>query len=348
VTLSDGVVHPNELGSTITTALGPFPKAHGGKDQWTTRALTEILWKNDVPIFSVLWLGEPDLTEHETAPGSPAALRAVRASDDNLAAVLAALDRHHVRPNTDVIVVSDHGFSTIARQIKLPQILADAGFNVVTEFKSEPQPGEILAVGGGGSVLFYVVQHDPAVIHRLVEFLQRTDFAGVILTREGMDGTFSFAQAKIDTPDAPDVVLAFRWSDQPNQFGVPGMIDADWQRVAGKGTHATLSPFDMHNTLIAAGLDFRHGQVDDLPSGNVDVAPTILQILRIAPPHPMDGRVLSEALANADQHTLKVDIDTVQADRQFPTGRWHQSLRTSRIGDTLYLDEGNGAFEKAK
>jgi arylsulfatase A-like enzyme len=347
VTLSDGAVWPNELGSTITAALGPFPKAHSEKDQWTTKALTEILWKNDVPVFSVLWLGEPDLTEHETAPGSPAALRAIRESDDNLAAMLEALDRHRLRPNTDVIVVSDHGFSTIARQIKLPQILAHAGFDAATEFQSEPRPGQILVVGGGGSVLFYVVQHDPAVIRRLVEFLQRTDFAGVIFTRERLDGTFSLAEAKIDSRDAPDVIMSFRWMDQPNQFGIPGMIDADWQRAAGKGTHATLSRFDMHNTLIAAGPDFRHGQADDLPTGNVDVAPTILQILRVPTPHPMDGRVLSEALVNADQHPLKVDTDTIKADRQFPTGRWHQTLRISRVANTLYLDEGNGAFEKA-
>src|SRR2546430_5421872 len=29
----------------------------------------------------------------------------------------------------------------------------------------------------------------------------------------------------------------FRWNDSKNQFGVPGMIEADWQRGAGKGTH---------------------------------------------------------------------------------------------------------------
>ena len=77
------------------------------------------------------------------------------------------------------------------------------------------------------------------------------------------------------------------------------MIDADWQRAAGKGTHATLSRFDMHNTLIAAGPDFKRGETDDLPSGNVDLAPTILQILGIKPPQKMDGRILSEAMTAA-------------------------------------------------
>ena len=74
------------------------------------------------------------------------------------------------------------------------------------------------------------------------------------------------------------------------------MIDADWQRKAGEGTHATLSRFDMHNTLIAAGPDFRRGEIVDLPSGNVDLAPTILRILGITSPQQIDGRILSEAM----------------------------------------------------
>jgi arylsulfatase A-like enzyme len=93
--------------------------------------------------------------------------------------------------------------------------------------------------------------------------------------------------------------MAFRWDASKNQFDVPGMIDADWQRAAGKGTHATLSRFDMHNTLIAAGPDFKRGEANDLASGNVDLAPTILQILGVKPPQKMDGRILSEAMTVA-------------------------------------------------
>ena len=155
-----------------------------------------------------------------------------------------------------------------------------------------------MVVGNGGSVLFYVVGHDATVTRRLVEFLQQSDFAGVIFTKQGLPGTFHLNDAKIDNPHAPDVVMAFRWNDSKNQFGTPGMIDADWQREAGKGTHATLSRFDMHNTLVAAGPDFRRGQTDDLPTGNVDLSPTILYILGIKPPQEMDGRVLSEAMVN--------------------------------------------------
>jgi len=344
VTLSAGMTWPSEILGKVAVALGSFPKSHSEQDNWTTKALTDLLWKDGVPAFSLLWLGEPDLTQHETAPGAAAALRAIKSSDDNLAAVLSALERQHARGATDVFVVSDHGFSTIEREIELPKILADAGFDVVKEFKSEPQPGQIMIVGGGGSVLFYVIQHDPAVTQRLVEFLQRSDFAGVIFTKKEFEGTFTLDQGEIDTPDAPDAVLSFRWNENKNQFGIAGMIDADWQRAAGKGTHAPLSRFDMHNMLIAAGPDFRRGQADDLPSGNVDLAPTILTILGIAVPHPVDGRILSEAMAATDLQPLKPETETLEATKSFSSGIWRQALHISRVGPTIYLDEGNGVF----
>jgi hypothetical protein len=189
--------------------------------------------------------------------------------------------------------------------------------------------------------------------------LQQSDFAGVIFTKQPKEGTFALEQANIQSDRAPDVVMAFRWDDSKNQFGLPGMIDADWQRAAGKGTHATLSRFDMHNTLIAAGPDFKRGETNDLASGNVDLAPTILQILGIKPPKQLDGRILLEVMVNGGQGSAsrngglqsaepapprKPETKTIEATKHFRSGTWRQSLQISQIGSTIYLDEGNGAF----
>jgi arylsulfatase A-like enzyme len=103
----------------------------------------------------------------------------------------------------------------------------------------------------------------------------------------------------------------------------------------------------MHNTLIAAGPDLRHGYTDDLPSGNVDLAPTILRILGITPTQSAsggDGRILSEAIVNKDAATLKPETGKIEATRDFSAGTWRQSLQISRVGSTEYLDEGNGRF----
>ncbi len=196
-----------------------------------------------------------------------------------------------------------------------------------------------MVVGNGGSVLFYVIGHDAAVAQHLVSWLQQSDFAGVIFSREKTEGTFSLADAKIDTPSAPDVVMSFRWNDKPNEFGVPGMINADWNRKPGAGTHATFSKFDMNNTLIAAGPDFRRDMIDQLPSGNIDLAPTILHILGVASPEKMDGRVLSEAMIGGKARTS--ETKTIVATRVLERGRWRQYLKISIVGSTVYFDEGN-------
>src|SRR5207247_1485855 len=113
----------------------------------------------------------------------------------------------------------------------------------------------------------------------------------------------------IDSSDAPDVVLSLRWADGENSFGVAGLLQADAGRKAGQGMHGTLSPFDMHNTLIAAGPDFSKGTVEKLPTGNIDIAPTILWILGVRPTQPLNGRVL--VAPSGGKSTLPAPEETV-------------------------------------
>ncbi len=328
----------------LTGELGPFPGIDDPRsDEWTTRALTDVMWKENVPAFSMLWLRDPDHMEHKTAPGSPECSAALARCDHHLGEVLAALERKGVRDTTDVFVVSDHGFSTIEHSIDLLARMQRAGFHVTNKLTRAQGKGDIMAVGNGGSVLFYVIGRDAEVTRRLVKWLQQTDFAGVIFSRVRLPGTFALDAAMISGLDAPDVILSFRWNEKSNRFGVPGMIDADWNRQAGEGTHATVGRFDMHNTLIASGPDFRSGLTNELPSGNIDLAPTILHLLEVKTTNPFDGRVLREALVGTTQNE-KAGTETESAQCDLPAGHWQQHLRVSRVGTTTYLDEGNGAL----
>jgi hypothetical protein len=60
--------------------------------------------------------------------------------------------------------------------------------------------------------------------------------------------------------------------------------------------HGSFSPRDVHNVLIAYGPHFKVGFADRLPSGNVDVAPTVAALLAL-PFKAAAGRVLNEAFA---------------------------------------------------
>ena len=327
--------------------LGSFPiepsKTDEPRNAYATRALTEIMWRDGVPACSLLWLAEPDQIQHDTSPGSEPSLAAIRVSDRNLALVLDALEKRDARKNTDVFVVSDHGFSTVERAIDFPAELRKAGFDATKAFTEKPKRGQIMVVGNGGTILFYVIDHDRDVTDRLVDWLQHSDFAGVIFAREKFEGTFSLETVRANSPEAPDVIVALRWNPKPNRFGVPGQIITDNARGAGEGSHASLSQFDVHNTLVAAGPDFREGVTSSLPSSNVDIAPTVLHILGIEPPDKLDGRVLLEAMEEKAER-IEPLAKTMQATRKFSNGEWQQHLRVSLVGETIYIDEGNGAF----
>ena len=310
-------------------------------DAWTTRALVYGLWKGGVPKCTVLWLSEPDASQHESGVGSENAQAGLAQCDKNLSLVIKTLKDKGVFEKTDIVVVSDHGFSTVDRGPDLVESLKRANFVAGKQFDN-PEPGDIMDVSLGGSTAFYVFDHDEGTIRRLVEFLQGSDFAGVIFSSVAVEGTFPLSRVHLEARNgAPDVLVSMRWSKDRNDWGAPGLITADGGK-RGRGAHASLSRFDLHNTLIAAGPDFKRAFVSEVPSGNVDVAPTVLAILGVPQPGAMDGRVLTEAMVGDTIAPLKPKRETVEASRDLGFRLWHQYLTFTRIGSVAYYDEGNG------
>ena len=111
--------------------------------------------------------------------------------------------------------------------------------------------------------------------------------------------------------------------------------------------HGTLSRYDMHNTLVAEGPDFRAAVADHLPTGNVDIAPTILWILGVKQPKSMDGRVLGEAMRNMEGVLKSYEPRHLEISRSLEKTVWHQYLNVSEVNGVDYLDEGNG-YQTAK
>ena len=91
---------------------------------------------------------------------------------------------------------------------------------------------------------------------------------------------------------AAQILFSPDWSDAANAHGFRG-------RTASTGIagHGSTSPWDIHNTLIAAGPDLKRGVTLQSPSANIDFAPTFLRLFGIQTPATMHGRPLTEALA---------------------------------------------------
>jgi arylsulfatase A-like enzyme len=141
------------------------------------------------------------------------------------------------------------------------------------------------------------------------------------------------------------VVCSYRWRDAQNPYGVPGLMYGEARRPGG-GTHGTLSKYCIHNTLVAAGPDIVAGQRSALPSGNIDVVPTLLHLLGLPHPAGTDGRVLVEALIGAKASGEKPVTQRREATRALPGGKtWRQYLQTTTYAGKTYFDEGNAAAE---
>jgi arylsulfatase A-like enzyme len=71
--------------------------------------------------------------------------------------------------------------------------------------------------------------------------------------------------------------------------------------TAGTAGHGSSSPWDIHATFIAAGPGIKRNVASSVPTGNVDVTPTVLALLGASVPETVDGRVLDEVLLTGRQ-----------------------------------------------
>ena len=344
IMLAHGLTLPRgaaEVGKKANEDHG-FPEnttPNTGENAWTTKALVHGYWRKGLPKYSLLWLSDPDGCQHSAGVGAPLALTGIENSDKNLGEVLKYLHEHNLEESTDVMVVSDHGFSTISRGADIVTALTNARINAFRKMDN-PERGDVMVVELGGSALIYVIDRDEASIRKTVSVLQQCDFTGVIFSRLDIEGTFPLTAAHYDSTNSPDIVVSMKWTGDKNEFDAPGMI-VGTGGTKGAGTHGSLSPYDMNNTLVAHGPDFKRGYISEVPSGNIDIAPTILDILDIKSSSPMDGRVLREAYAGVD---TKPEVKATKLEATAKSGfmEWSQYLNVVQVENATYFDQGNG------
>ncbi|MBX7259997.1 MAG: alkaline phosphatase family protein, partial [Candidatus Hydrogenedentes bacterium] len=132
-----------------------------------------------------------------------------------------------------------------------------------------------------------------------------------------VEGTFSFDIIHWNHARSADILVGANWSDDANALGWKGTTT-----LAGTAGHGTSSPYDIHNTLIAAGPAFKKSAQNKVATGNVDLAPTILQLMGIPLASSMEGRVLTELFADGPQPN-----DVSSETREF-------SVESKRAGST--------------
>ncbi len=337
---------PDALMATLHERFGPPPAkvipvqaAH----DWLTDVFLNYVIPEIEPDVVLMWLCEPDASQHACGLGSPEATAAIRGNDARLGRILAAIDAGTVP--TTVIVASDHGHSTVTGMVSLSDALQGAGFGAAL-FREQIRTADSMILiedGPGASTL----RDDVGA------WLREQPWVGAFVNWGGAaaDGTLTPATLWNDCDPsallcAPTFSYSHAWAETPNTHGVPGSsltgyfaALADFERLQGPiiglnrltSTHGTLSPCDQRTLLALGGAGIRPGSLD-LPAGVVDIAPTILALLGLPPLADADGRALIESFLHGSvPDSIAVSTETVT---HLPSG----PLRRHRIGHTLYVD----------
>ena len=92
-----------------------------------TKVVLPMFKARNKPFVLVFWSRDPDGSQHNTGdslntvtPGinGPTSMAGIRNADDNLAQLRKALDQLGLTATTNIIIASDHGFSTISKESK--------------------------------------------------------------------------------------------------------------------------------------------------------------------------------------------------------------------------------------
>ena len=105
----------------------------------------------------------------------------------------------------------------------------------------------------------------------------------------------------------------------------------------GTAGHGTSGPYDIDSTLIAAGPDWRAHATSEVPTGNVDLAPTLLRLAGVAVPASMTGRVIEEGFRSGPMPSsvhVSHSVETVKS----ADGRYELTVHLSTAAGHRYLD----------
>ncbi|MFY9555423.1 MAG: alkaline phosphatase family protein [Blastocatellia bacterium] len=355
------VAYPDESNTVILSRFGPAPREENSASvDWADRVLREYVLPELQPEVVIDWQTEPDGSQHRHGTGSQEARKALANSDRNLSLTLAKLQDLGLKDHTDVIVISDHGFSSHNFKADATRALIKAGL------KTSAESDDVVLASNEQSVLVHVRGRGLQRISRIVSFLQRQDWVDVIFTagrktttatgsrsRPGrktgdelgwVPGTFSLGLIRQQNAErGPDILFTLPWSSAVNAFGVAGKQytegDGNTGPIVGAGSgHGGMSPWVVRNTLILWGPDFKRGVTVRTPAGNVDIAPTILALKGVSGGEPMDGRVLAEALRDGpDEEQIPIETRILRTEA---AGRYRAAVQVSDVGEHRYIDKG--------
>ncbi len=328
-------VLPDSLEPLVNELLGPMPPLTRPSIRPVQRAIDALLEIGIDHLDAealIVWITEPDGTAHRNGVGAPSTMEVLRTVDREIARLLAGLASRDLLGTTNILVASDHGFSTRTGRESMTALLVESGLKATLTSADIVLAGGAISVNDGGRDR----------VAAIVRLLQETPWVGPVFTRAAADsrtkgwvaGTLSLGSVMWNHDRSANILAMGDWTASTNEFGFAGEV-----LEPGVASHGTMSPYDIRATLIVSGPDFKQRVRSTVPTGNADLAPTMLSLLGVPVPEHMDGRVLWETLSQGpDPSNVQVTRLQHVAETELESGRYRLLLHKSFVDGTEYVD----------
>jgi predicted AlkP superfamily pyrophosphatase or phosphodiesterase len=233
-------------------------------DGFVSRAAAYVFRKYR-PNLQFVHLLNVDEVQHRQGPGAAAVREAVRLQDENIARIRQAIEESGAGATTTLLVVGDHGFTSISRNLSPNSLLRDAGFIDVEGGKVKSWRALIRSSGGSASV--YV--KDPNEIPRVKDAL---------LAGSAVDGEVRYVvldRAQLDKLGYnPEAALAL---EPAEGWALTERLGPSTPTVQGNHGQLPTRP-GLQTGFLAEGAGIRRGAVIER-MGLIDIAPTVAALL---------------------------------------------------------------------
>ncbi len=248
---------------------GNLPVGSNAFDDHVVTQMALLLLQSRKPDFLLVYFQDFDHAEHKYGPDSPEAIKAIKSIDADIGVLRKAIAALGLESQTDIVIVSDHGFLPMSQSFHPNAVLAK--MNLLGP-KGHPEQWRVTSFGGGGS--FGLVVHDPKdrqaidMVTKTFQKLKEQDCCGIeqIFDRKQLKAAKGYATSFLAVGMKPG-------------FSADGGDDGPWVTPAqGRGAHGyPPGAKDMDAAFAAIGAGISHVR---LPRAHiVDVAPTVAALL---------------------------------------------------------------------
>lgn len=256
----------------------------GEGDAETIARFCDAMASNPDTSLFITWICEPDHSQHSLELGSSEHRQVILGSDRCVSAVKESVELLRARGDDVLLVIgSDHGHETVDEIIPVEDLLVEAGL------KDSTDSSDVVFASSGMGALIYLSESTSDRRDSIAQWLQQQPWCGQVYAGDHLK------RVGLAARDGLAVAFSMAKRDVNNRFGVRGFGHVAKDRfmktdAPGMGQHGGLGLYETNPFLIIDGGGFTPGPTE-LPSHNVDIAPTILRHLGL-PATGLDGKPL--------------------------------------------------------